>query len=289
MANKILVGYDGSSPAAEAVAWAADEAVARGASLTIVSCYRIPVTTGAYGWPATSAIELLLEAAQQSAAHMREMIALAHPGLAITTDVSAGPASTILVDGAQADDLIVVGASSHEGAGAFWLGSTPRQVIRHSHCPVVVVRGAASRGRPDRIVVGIDGSPAADEALVWAAREAELHGVELVVVHAWSYPYAPTVTTTSQARDLMEIDAACVLDRALEVVRDRSSAEVSGRLIESATVSALLDTVRDGDVMVLGHRGHSSLVAGLLGSTVNAVVDRCAVPVAIVRVQEERS
>jgi nucleotide-binding universal stress UspA family protein len=289
MANKIMVGYDGSSPAAEAVAWAADEAVARGASLTIVSCYRLPVTTGAYGWPATSAIEMLLEAAEQSAAHMREMIALAHPGLRITTEVSAGPASTILVEGAGPDDLIVVGASSHEGAGAFWLGSTPRQVVRHSRCPVVVVRSAASRGRPDRIVVGIDGSPAADEALSWAAAEAELHGVELVVVHAWSYPYSPTVTATSQARDLMEIDAACVLDRALETVRERSSVEVTGRLVENATVSALLDTVRDGDVLVLGHRGHSSLVAGLLGSTVNAVVDRCAVPVAIVRVHDERS
>jgi nucleotide-binding universal stress UspA family protein len=263
--------------------------VARGASLKIVSCYRIPVTTGAYGWPATSAIEMLLEAAQQSAAHMREMIALAHPGLPISTEVSAGPASSVLVDGEGPGDLVVVGASSHEGAGAFWLGSTPRHVIRHSACPVVVVRGAASRGRPDRIVVGIDGSPAADEALRWAIQEAELHGIELVVVHAWSYPYSPVATTTSQARDLMEIDAACVLDRALETVRERSSVEVAGRLVENATVSALLDTVRDGDVLVLGHRGHSSLVAGLLGSTVNAVVDRCAVPVAIVKVHEDRS
>jgi nucleotide-binding universal stress UspA family protein len=289
MANKILVGYDGSGPAAEAVAWAADEAMARNASLTIVTCYRIPVTTGAYGWPATSAIEMLLEAAEQSAGHMREMIAVAHPGLPIRTEVSAGPASSILVESSGPEDLIVVGASSHEGAGAFWLGSTPRQVIRHSRCPVVVVRGPASRGRPDRVVVGIDGSPAADEALTWAIDEAGLHGIELVVVHAWSYPYSPTVTSTSQARDLMEIDAACVLDRALEHARERSSIEVSGRLIENATVSALLDTIRDGDVLVLGHRGHSSLVAGLLGSTVNAVVDRCAVPVAVVRVQDERS
>ncbi|MBI5090032.1 MAG: universal stress protein [Actinobacteria bacterium] len=287
MTKKIMVGYDGSTPAAEAAAWAAAEAVARGASLTIVSCYRIPMATGAYGWPATGAIEALLEAAEQSAAHMREMISMAHPGLAITTAVSAGPASSVLVEGAQPDDLVVVGASSHEGAGAFWLGSTPRQVIRHSACPVVVVRSAASRGHPDRIVVGIDGSPAANEALAWAVAEADLHHVELVVVHAWSYPYSPTVTSTSQARDLMEIDAACVLDRALEFARERASIEVSGRLIENATVSALLDTVRDGDVLVLGHRGHSSLVAGLLGSTVNAVVDRCAVPVAVVRVRDE--
>jgi nucleotide-binding universal stress UspA family protein len=219
---------------------------------------------------------------------MREMIALAHPGLEILTEVSAGPASAVLIDGLAGDDLAVVGASSHEGAGAFWLGSTPRQVARHSPCPVVVVRGATRKGPPARIVAGVDGSEAAAEALRWAAAEAELHHVPLVVLHAWSYPYAPTITATTQGRDLMEIDAACVLDAALESVRATVTTDVSGQLVEAATVSALLDTVREGDVLVLGHRGHTSLLAGLLGSTVNAVIDRCPVPVVVVRVPDQK-
>jgi hypothetical protein len=41
------------------------------------------------------------------------------------------------------------------------------------------------------VVVGIDGSTAADHALDWAIEEANLHHVPLTVVHVWEYPYAP--------------------------------------------------------------------------------------------------
>src|SRR5215831_1600361 len=39
------------------------------------------------------------------------------------------------------------------------------------------------------VVVGIDGSEAAREALRWAADEAKLRGASLRVVHTWSHPY----------------------------------------------------------------------------------------------------
>jgi nucleotide-binding universal stress UspA family protein len=40
------------------------------------------------------------------------------------------------------------------------------------------------------VVVGVDGSPGAGEALRWALAEARLRKVPLRVVHAWSYGYA---------------------------------------------------------------------------------------------------
>jgi nucleotide-binding universal stress UspA family protein len=38
-----------------------------------------------------------------------------------------------------------------------------------------------------RICVGVDGSPASDSALRWAAEEAAAHNAELVVVHAYDW------------------------------------------------------------------------------------------------------
>lgn len=289
MTKNITVGYDGTAPSAEAVEWAAAEAAVRGARLRIISCYRIPSASEAmYGWPATEAVASLMDAAEQNAKEARARAAAAHPGLQISAEVSAGPADLVLVDDAKPDDLVVVGASSHEGAAAFWLGSTPRHVVRHSPCPVVVVRGAASRGRPDRIVVGIDGSAASDLALKWAGDEADVHGVELVVVHGWMYPYLPTDVGASQGRDLTQIDAECVLDRAAELAREQFGVTVVSRLVEASPVGALLDTVDDGDWLVLGSRGLGALKAGLLGSTVNAVLDRAAVPVVVVREAAEK-
>lgn len=235
-----------------------------------------------YGWMATEAIAPLLEAAVEGLEGISRVIAADHPKIEISTEARAGPAAVALLYDVEPEDLVVVGASSHGGAAAFWLGSTPRQVARHSPCPVVVVRGPASRGRPDRIVVGVDGSPASEQALRWAEDEADRHQVELLVVHGWSYPYLTVGSGSSQARDLTTIDAACVLDRAVEDARERCGADVTGRLLEDSSVSALLDSVRDGDLLVVGSRGRGEVIASLFGSTVNGVLERSAVPVVVV-------
>jgi nucleotide-binding universal stress UspA family protein len=224
-----------------------------------------------------------MEGCQSALAEMKDVVVAATPGVEIVLEASAGPAATALLDNAEPDDLVVVGASSHVGAAAFWLGSTPRHVVRHSPCPVAVVRGASTRGRPDRVVVGVDGSPTSDRALQWAGDEADRHGVPLLVVHGWLYPYLAVDTASSQARDLTNVDAACLLDVAVESARERCAVEVSGELVESGPVTALLETVRDGDLLVVGSRGRGALAENLFGSTVNSVLDRCVVPVVVVR------
>ena len=289
MTKQITVGYDGSVPSFEAVLWAAAETNVRGASLRIISCYEVPFAEDAIGGSAaTQAFASSMEASLSALARVKEAVLEETPGIEVVTEACAGPAGFALVDDVGADDLLVVGASSHAGAAAFWLGSTPRHVVRHSPCPVVVVRGAASRGRPDRVVVGIDGSPASDRALQWAGDEADRHDVSLLVVHGWLYPYLPIDMSSSQVRDLTNVDAACLLDRAVEAAREQFAVEVTGQLVESGPATALLETVRDGDLLVVGSRGRGALAANIFGSTVNTVLDRSAVPVVVVRGEHDR-
>jgi nucleotide-binding universal stress UspA family protein len=49
----------------------------------------------------------------------------------------------------------------------------------------------------------------------------------------------------------------------------------------------LLETVRDGDLVVVGSSGRGALATGIFGSTVNAVLDRSSVPVVVVRGTDE--
>lgn len=290
MSKRVTVGYDGRGPSSDAVWWAAEEAMTRGAHLRIVSCYQIAFAgVTAIGWAATEAYAALMVATEGGLVEIRDAVATKYPELDITAEPFAGQAGMVLVDNVDADDLLVLGASGHDGASAFWLGSTPRYVVRHSPCPVIVVRGAANRGRPDRIVVGVDGSPASGRALEWAGDEADRHQVDLVVVHGWSYPYASVDTASSAARDLTQVDAACVLDHAVELARERFAADVTGRLVELSPVSALLDTAHDGDLLVLGSRGRGAIAVSLFGSTVNSVLDRCSMPVAVVRGVDDES
>jgi nucleotide-binding universal stress UspA family protein len=193
----------------------------------------------------------------------------------------------VLVDGLQSDDLVVVGSSRHEHAAAFWLGSTPRSLIRHSPCPVVVVRGAATGGRPERIVVGVDGSDGALRALDWAGNEADRQHAQLLVVHGWTYPYIQLDSSTGRARDLTKVDAACTLDQAIERAVERFATAPTPCLVEASAPSALLETVRDGDLLVLGSRGRGALSSAIFGSTVNTVLEQSAVPVVVVPAIDE--
>lgn len=158
-----------------------------------------------------------------------------------------------------------------------------RSVVRRSTCPVVVVRGSASRGHPDRIVVGVDDSDQALAAVRWAAAEADLHRVTLLVLHAWDHPYEIPGRSTSQTRDLVQVDAARLLDHVVELARDLCGGDVKSELIEGSPGSSILQSVCDGDLLVLGSHGRGALTAGLFGSTVNSVLDEAATPVAVIR------
>ncbi len=284
MTTHIVAGYDGTPSSIAAVAWAATEATVRNVDLSIVACCEFPTMGAASGgWLAGDMITPIVDATRSDVSTMKRSMTDRYPHLRIDVEVSTGSIHESLTNGLGPDDLLVVGSSRHTGGAAFWLGSTSRWATRHAPCPLVVVRGQASAGRPDRIVVGIDGSAPSDAALLWAADEADRHGIELVVVHAWDYPYVGVDTNTQQALELTRIDAACVLDRAAELARQRCGATVKDLLVEDGAVNAILGSVRDGDVLVLGVSGRGAIASRLIGSTVNSVVEHAAVPVVVVR------
>ena len=278
MGNDIVVGYDGTPASHEAVDWAATEAGARGVRLRIICCYEVPAAGDALGLSTADSVAALLDAARRLAVSAGEAAVAAVPGLDVVAESAVGPASRILADASAGAELVVLGTSDHHGLIASWLGSTPRFVVRRAACPVIVVRGPASRGRPDRIVVGVDDSAPSQRAVEWAAAEADRHEVPLLLVHAWWYQYG----RGSAGRDLTRVDAGLVLERAEEAARDLFLGTVTAELREADPVPALLDAVRDGDLLVVAASGRGAIARGLLGSTVNGVLEAATVPVVVV-------
>jgi nucleotide-binding universal stress UspA family protein len=119
------------------------------------------------------------------------------------------------------------------------------------------------------IVVGVDGSDGADRALAFAVREARLRGVDLVAVHAWSFPtgsYTPFGPTPTFSDADMEAIGAEVLDHALARV-DLTGVSVTRRLVMGGSAPTLLDAAEGADMLVVGTRGHGGFTGLLLGST----------------------
>jgi nucleotide-binding universal stress UspA family protein len=133
------------------------------------------------------------------------------------------------------------------------------------------------------VLVGVDGSAASLAAVAWAAEEAAALGCELVVLHAWESAYRAVDPASEQARDVTRVDAACALERAVEVAREHTTGSVTSVLIESRPAAALLDAARPGDLVVVGASGNGVVSATLVGSTVNHLLDRSSVPVVVVR------
>jgi nucleotide-binding universal stress UspA family protein len=140
------------------------------------------------------------------------------------------------------------------------------------------------------IVVGVDQSDQAKEALRFALAEAKLRHAKLRVVHAWQYGTIGDRGVDSiypvVGADVSEVREAAkrALEHALhDSLPDSDSIEVERRVVEGAPSRALVDESRDADMLVVGSRGHGGFAGLLLGSVSQQVSHHAACPVVIVR------
>jgi nucleotide-binding universal stress UspA family protein len=139
-----------------------------------------------------------------------------------------------------------------------------------------------------RIVVGVDGSEGAHLALAWAAEEAERWGATLVAVHAWSMPVIAAPTGLAPMPVLPELDelaqaAKLVLDEALGEVRAaHPNLDIDPQVVEGPAGEALLEASEGADLVVVGTRGHGTVVGILLGSVSQHLCHHARGPVVLV-------
>ena len=138
-----------------------------------------------------------------------------------------------------------------------------------------------------RIIVGVDGSDAAIEALRWAAYEAGRRDVPILIVSCYSVPvYGMQEADTYQTCEdvaTFERGAATIARRATELVAEIDPfvvVEVMTALSAAAVV--ISGAARAGDEIVVGSTGHSGFMDGALGSVATSVVQRSHVPVIVV-------
>ncbi len=138
------------------------------------------------------------------------------------------------------------------------------------------------------VVVGVDGSANAMVAARWAAHEASLRAVPLIIVHAWTMPTMAWSTPIG-----LTIDPAALRAGAVEVAEQAASevrrttgealASVEARAVEAPTIPTLIDVAADASLLVVGSRGRGGFAGLLLGSVAVSCADHASVPLAVVR------
>lgn len=144
--------------------------------------------------------------------------------------------------------------------------------------------GAMSGRRDERIVVGIDGSPASSDALSWAIRQAQLTGTGLEAVTAWEYP-TPFGYVEPYGVDFdPDAQARLVLDGAIdEAVGGSLSVAIRRVAAEGNPARMLVDASKHASLLVVGSRGHGEFAGILLGSVSQYCVGHADCPVVVIR------
>lgn len=270
MNGQIVVGYDGSAEAQEALGWAADEARRERRPLHVVHV--------GLGQGGARSLTEGVERARSSA-----------PDVEITSSLELRDSVPgTLVDASTDARMLVVGARGLGGFAGLLLGSVSTAVAAHARCPVVVVRRRPSSSsvplaRP--VVVGVDGSRTSVSAVDLAFDLASRREAPLLAVHAWEMPalLGPTPPWTPDEIADRLVGEKALLAESLAGHCDRyPDVEVRSSVRLGGAAEVVLAASGDAQLVVLGSRGRGGFTGLLLGSVSHAVAHHATCPVAIV-------
>ena len=212
--QRLVCGIDGSDESLEAVRQS-DLLLTREGSLVLVAV--VDVASTVHFQVAPTAIHAARHAADELEARDRTALAALRRARAEVTSASSvatlepggSPAQCLLEAVAtESATLVVVGTHGLGRATGILLGSVTTRVVHRAPCSVLVARGRAGASwSPRTIVVGMDGSPAAEAALA-ACRELESRfDSEVRVVTSEGHRPAHELVEASAGADLIAVGA----------------------------------------------------------------------------------
>jgi nucleotide-binding universal stress UspA family protein len=189
-------------------------------------------------------------------------------------------------------DLVVMSTHGRGGLRRSVFGSVADTLIRRAEVPVVLVpphcEVSWEARQPSQILVPLDGSPLAEQALHHAAGLARLLDAEILLVWALSPAlharYRNDKLTLSHA-DFVEVeDAWHYLSNAADGPRS-NGLRASVRVLVGPPSATIADAARaEGiDLIVMTTHGRGGLSRYVLGSVADGLVQRASMPIILIR------
>jgi len=303
MFSHLLVPLDQSPVATRAIPLALTLAQALDARVTLLSVVEpvaVPYESNGLLGTRAAAIHQAEEQALARATQHLDSVAdtfTAHSVGVETTVCCGNPGAEIIAAAREHDGtLIVMSTHGHTGIGRPWYRGVTRHVIRHADVPTLIVPGGEERGavKPtvQQIIVTLDGSSLAREALPVALNLAETLGETLMLVRVipnmtltQGYYYDPTFLQDQEAEDehaaiveLAEVAASlqpatCAIATAIVYAGTSTVEERIGHFVEA----------QPGSLLVMASHGRGGVLRWALGSIAEGVLSRATFPVLVVR------
>ncbi len=230
-----------------------------------------------------------------------QAVYLREAGLEVQTEVNAGSPAKIIVEVAREQHATLIAMATHGYGGIkrWTLGSVTDQVVHTATTPVFVVRGVEPEQLAaleiKRILVPLDGSALARQALPLAAELAASANAELILLEA----IAPTIETmvgfrplgrsSPQYAEMLELlhwHAQHDLGALAEQL-GQSGLDVHTSIVNGHAAEVIVDEAarRGVDLVVMATHGYSGLKRWALGSVAHKVLHTATMPLVLVRAQ----
>ena len=186
--------------------------------------------------------------------------------------------------------LIVMGSRGVGGVRRALVGSVSDSVVRHAHCPVLMVRGEPVSS-PTQVLLATDGSQDAELAATTAIDLSKRLDAELHTVYVEPMPERHSsrsmrfpVDLPAEVVESVEQEAKIKLEEQLQKIKQAGEvAHAHPRVgVPPAEIVALAEEIGAG-LIVMGSRGLGGIRRTLIGSISDSVVRHAHCPVLVVR------
>jgi nucleotide-binding universal stress UspA family protein len=319
MKNEIVVGLDDSPSSKAALDWAAVQARSVGAVLRAVHVLDWPYGLSSAGFPAPANFKKLTR--EEIEDSYRQAITAVFDAVSPSPDwtlqFASGDAGQILVRQSDDAQLLVVGTREYVGLGRLLSGSVSHYCLSQASCPVVAVPAPsfdraevpdaaelATSGGTEQdlaaaihveegmieeprapgttlVVAGVDASAESLAAAYYAVKMAELHGGDVVLVHAFKPP-STRVGDKEQALSEARTAAEKLLAAVAAQLVIPPQVQVSMKAEPADAVEVLEMYAHEAAMLVLGRDNVSWIERLFFGAVTSQVVDHISCPLVVV-------
>jgi nucleotide-binding universal stress UspA family protein len=237
---------------------------------------------------------------QQAEAYLEVQAApLREAGLDATIDVRLGTPALAIVNAADQchAQMIVMATHGYSGLQRWALGSVADKVVQATTAPVMIVRGKQGPPAADvaikRLLVPLDGSALARQALPQAVELAVLARAEMVLLNVVVPPLATApelMTSYERFDDVLPAIRERLMDELGDLATrlDQQQVTVTPVAAEGFVAETIVDEAahRGVDLIVMATHGYSGVRRWALGSVADKVLHTTTAPLLLVHVQE---
>ena len=283
----VVVGVTGTGQDTAALQWAARRAHLTGSRVTLVHAY------GHVLPPPPPSVALTAEPMAEAAAYLIGGCVERYLHLAPEdvdkpeTLVDPGRPAHVLTELSREADLVVL--SHHDPSHRIHTGSTTNVVAAHAQCSTVAVPASWSPAeRPDAqwVTVGVHETGTPDAVLEAAAREAELAGAPMRLVHGWRLDTVYDDIISARIDPEWRERSEQAMARAAQTLLTRHPGlRIEVRAVHEWPADALASLAHTSRLLVVGRHEHRRPMPRRLGSVARTAIRTSSCPVMVVPVE----